>query len=213
MKIYLFLVLVTGIFLLSACPGYVAGEIDTTELPNLEEKSVLFVDKGGGLTVFETNDSRYNGARGYTLWALHGSSVEPFSELNVVVKKNSGYNYAGYGVTFCHGASNGVETMLIVMINTRQEYLIGKVINGDFEEIKAWTPNAFLKLGYSQDNRITVTRDSGGVFTLSLNGQDTLTRFEDTIVPIRSGGRNGYIAVISPRDNLGPDTVRVEFTE
>jgi hypothetical protein len=178
----------------------------------MEEVDDLF-QNNIGVIVFETNNPDYSGPRGYTLWALRGTENEPFTRKEVDVVKVRGNIYAGYGIVSCHGTTGSNESMLLVMINTQKEYMAGKVVNGDFQWIKEWTSFDKLSAGLGVSNKIVVTRTSSGVFAIELNDFDTGTRFQDETIPVRTGGREGYIAVISPNDDLVHTAVRIEYKE
>jgi hypothetical protein len=197
--------------ILTGCPftppggDWDPGAIDDTDF---EEVATLFQEDGEtGDTVFITNDDAYWGPYGYTLWAKKGEQQDPFSEIEAKASKITGDDVAGYGIIFCQYD----ETMLIVMINNRKEFIIGEAVGADFTVIQEWTKTDHLREGYNQDNTIKVTYDSvTELFSLFLNGQNVLT-FRDEEAPFHSSGYSGYIVVISPMDEFPEIPVHVVF--
>ncbi|MCK4542793.1 MAG: hypothetical protein KAU17_11220 [Spirochaetales bacterium] len=215
MKKFILLKLIFLLFvltlILTGCPfttpggGWDPGAIDDTDF---QEAAVLFQeDEESGDTVFMTNDNAYWGPYGYTLWAKKGDEENPFSEIEVKASKITGDDVAGYGIIFCQYN----ETMLIVMINNRKEFIIGEAVSAEFTVIQEWTKTDHLREGYNQDNLIKVTYDSGTeLFSLFLNGQNVLT-FRDEKALFHSSGYYGYIVVISPMDEFPEIPVHVVF--
>jgi hypothetical protein len=205
------------IVLLSGCPVPPGGgppEDEDTD-GEFEQVDDLFVDEGSGKYVLETNDTVYWGPYGYTLWAIKGSAQTPFTSRQVVVNKVSGDASAGYGVVFCQydtGDPDVGETMLVVMINTKQEYIVGEVCGAQFTEIVPWTTSTKLRQGYNQGNTLRVDYASEE-YTLSINGVETVV-FRDDEPPYHSdGGGRGFIVVISPMDEFPETPVHVIFEE
>ena len=171
-------------------------------------------DDGYQLT---TNDSAFWGPYGYTLWALKGAEQTPFTGREVSLCKTSGDDSAGYGIVICHyeDADPGIgETMLVVMINTNRQYIVGEVMGAEFTQIVAWTYSDRLLANKGQTNVVRVDYD--GVlkeYILRLNGTEVKS-FRDDEAPIHSaGGGNGYIAVISPLDEFPAVPVQVTFMD
>ena len=170
-----------------------------------------------GRFIFQTNDPAYWGPYGYTLWTLTGAPSSPFVSRQVEVNKVSGDGAAGYGMVFCHydtGEPNVGETMLVAMIDTQKEFIVGEVTGASFTEIVPWTESAYLSMGYNQANVLKVTYDAGEKeFALFLNG-GLAVRFRDDSRPFHdAGGGNGFIVVISPRDDFPHTPVYVIFQE
>ena len=165
--------------------------------------------------VFRTNDPAWWTPYGCTLWTLAGNTQEPFRALQVELNKVEGDDTAGYGVVFCcrdTGDPATGETMLVAMINTRQEFIVGEVAGPSFTEIIPWNNCSALRAGYNQSNVVSVTY-AGGEYVLSFNGTEAL-RFRDDEEPRHDqGGRSGYIVVISPLDDFPSDFVHVIFQE
>ena len=104
--------------------------------------------------------------------------------------------------------------MLVAMINTQREFIVGEVTGVSFSEIVPWTESGYLRMGYDQANVMKVTYDPGEKeFSLFLNG-GLAAHFRDDSGPFHdAGGGNGYIVVISPRDDFPHDSVHVIFQE
>ncbi len=189
---------------------------EDTDTGTVEEDSTLFepVDGESGSFVFQTNDTAYSGAYGYTFWARTGETQTPFIERETVLSKISGDGTAGYGVVICHGTTSDAsasETMIAVMINNSREYIVGEVVGSDFTAILPWTESTYLKKGQNQANTVRVTLESG-TFTLYLNGNQAAT-FRDDDAPLHTGGDDGLIVVISPNDDFPDTPVHVTFEE
>ena len=200
---------------LSGCP--ITPRPGGAEVPDeggIEERSELFVESLPGTVEFETNDPRFWGPYGYTLWALRGPDQAPFAGRTVTAAKVSGDGSAGFGVVFCaYDSADPLvgETMLVVMINTGREFIVGEVAGGEFREIVPWTSCAALRLGYGQENTIALAAGPGEL-VLSLNGSEA-ARFRDDEPPLHTGGGDGYIVVISPLDRFPDVPVHVVFRE
>jgi hypothetical protein len=168
-----------------------------------------------GLFEFETRDSTYIADRGFTIWALKAESQDPFVSRTAVLNKLGGNSAAGFGLVFCrHGADESAdETMLVAMIDTEQEYLVGEAVGPSFRVIVPWTYSGRLKYGYNQANEVGLGLDGDTrVFTLSLNGE-AVREFSAIESDYDCGGSNGYIAVISPQDDFPDKPVRIAYQE
>ncbi|QQO10752.1 hypothetical protein [Breznakiella homolactica] len=202
---------------LTGCPNPTSPRTDSDSDPGktFEENSELFEKKDSGAIVFETNERKYESERGYTVWGLKEGKQEPFAARDVEMVKVRGYAGAGYGIVLCHGKETGSEeeSMLVVMINTEKEYTVGKVVDGVFTYIEPWTYTDALDSGYGAKNRLRIERDGSGEYTIKINGAEMEKGFRDENDPVKTGGDDGYIVVLSPRDRFGQEGVRVEFTE
>jgi hypothetical protein len=174
----------------------------------IEENSSLFVVDGAtGVIEFTTNDTKYSEQFGYTLWAQEGGVSDPFTHLNVTLSKLSGNEDAGYGIVFC----SYDDTMLVVLINTKKEFIIGELTGNLFTVLQPWNNATVLKSGYNQTNIVDITYDSGSrEFDLNFNGV-WITTFRDDNAPFHTHGKNGYIVVISPMDDFPNIPVSITF--
>jgi hypothetical protein len=213
------LVLAAALVLLAGCPVTPVPEPDAKTddgSSGVAQVDTLFVETAtdSGQFVFTTNDTAYWGEYGYTLWTLKGAAVTPFASRKVELSKMSGNASAGYGVVFCSYDTGSGETMLVVMINTQKEYIVGEVTGASFTEIIPWTESASLVAGYNVKNTVSLSYDAAkGDFSLSLTDGAAVT-FRDDVEPYHdSGGRNGYMVVISPLDDFPDTPVHVIFTE
>ena len=204
------LILIILFCLLTGCPvtptpPEVKNPLDS---PPIEENSSLFVEEiDTGIISFETNDTKYTGEYGYTLWSQDDLVPDPFTHLNVTLKKISGNDAAGYGVVF--GSHD--DTMLVVLIDTQKEFIIGELTGNLFTELQPWTNSSNLIPGNNQENIIDISYNSGtGDYSLSFNGQTPVT-FRDDEEPFHTFGKDGYIVVISPLDNFPNIPVSTTF--
>ena len=186
---------------------------DGTTFSNVPE--LFLPDPDTGTIVFETDDPEYWSSEGYTLWNYKSEIINPFSEWTVTVNKSSGDAEAGYGLIFCRYVSPGItgETMLVLLVNTNQEYMVGEIRSMTFFEIIPWTATTHLSGGNDKDNAIKITYDSikedySVYFNNKLEGT-----FRDDVPPLHTGGNNGFIVIISPNDSFPGYPVHVEFTE
>jgi hypothetical protein len=216
-------ILVTAFALLVACacsspypdpePGPVGPENPIAQVDNLFNVSPT----DPALFDFETNESAYISDFGYTLWALKAGPQSPFVSRTVVLNKISGSSLtAGYGIVFCHHASGSAadERMLVVMINAKQEYIVGEAVGSSFSVIVPWTTSTYLNLGYQQDNAISVSLDSGTrVFSLAINGVSAVKTFSAMESDYDLNGGNGYLAVIVPQEKFPSVSVHITYKE
>ncbi len=208
--------------LLAACTASIPPETDsgvTDTEGSMQQIDELFVPDpvDPGKCEFQTNDPAYWGPYGFTLWNLSGRIQQPFVSREVVLYKVSGDAAAGYGIIFCMrdtaDAQTG-ETMLVAMINTKREFVIGEVTGTTFAEIVPWTGSEYLIAGYSQENTMAVSYSTTETeYILRLNGAEA-ARFRDDEEPRHDqGGASGYIVVISPLDSFPGSPVHVIFEE
>jgi hypothetical protein len=201
--------------LAAGCPGpYRPGVDIPNDTGELEENAELFVedDDDPGTFTFDTNDSAYWSSSGYTLWAMDGAERDPFVSRTVRMYKSSGNDWAGYGLVLCHYDTEDPafgETMLVVMINNKREYIVGEVVDGTFNAFFGWTISLALNEGSGVPNAIGIERVNEE-FILYLNGDEACT-FRDDEDPLHEGGRDGFIVVVSPQDRFPQIPVTVHF--
>jgi len=226
MRLFNLLLLITVVFTLLSCPitRYEKEEID--DPPPFTEASLLFESEelanGRTLTIFRTNDLQYWTHEGMTLWSVFGHGEDPFTSRSVTVAKSSGSTLGGYGIVFCHGIHEieiedeeniFVPAMFVVMINNDGYFITGKAVGGVFNDFGWWRTSNLLRKGDGTENEITVTYDeTEEEFSLYFNGQFQES-FKDDGMPVLTGGRNGYIAVITPFDNFPAVGIDVYFEE
>jgi len=205
--------------LLCGCPSSNPPEelTATEDTGSAEQHDELFVQQPDQSWLFSTNDCAFWGPNGYTLWALPLAGQATFAVRDVELVKNSGNAWAGYGIIFCQlvtGDPSPEESMLLVMINTQQQYSLGEVNGSRYTPYTSptWVSHSGLNRGYGVANRVTVTRDAEGLFTLYVN-QVQVTTFRDGRTPVPSGGGDGYLAVISPQDVFPQSPVTVSYKE
>ncbi len=190
------------------------GDItDGTTSSNVPE--LYIPDPVTGEIDFETDDPEYWSSEGYTLWSYNSEVINPFIEWTVTVNKISGDAEAGYGLIISRYVSPGItgETMLVLMINTNQKYMVGEIHSTAFYEIIPWTESANLLAGYDKNNLIKITYDSiSEDYSIYFNNNLEGT-FKDDVVPLHTGGNNGFITIISPNDTFPENPVRILFTE
>lgn len=215
-KKVLVIILLMEIFLGCQLP-YNNKEVDNDNIVNIsnsqiEENNDLFDIQENGGYVFNTNLPNYITNNGYTIWCRKNinESVD-FEIVEVQVCKNSGSANTGYGIVFCCQEIDGKDYMLTVLIDTQSNYIIGKVINGEFITISKWTNNKSIKSGYGIYNTIKVDYNNvDKVFNLSVNNT-TITSFSVTENLTFKNSKWGYVAVISNVEKFPSESVEVIY--
>ena len=185
----------------------------------MEENSTLFsketeAEADYDIYVFETNKKAYINSSGYTLWCIKDiNTSEDFEEINVTVYKESGKADAGYGVVFLRQTIDESDFLVTVMINTKGQYIIGKVIDGTFTRISEWKKSDLLNQGYGVMNTIEITySNSEEKYIVCFNGtKETDFVLEENVSFYNSG--KGYVAVISGSENFPEVPVKVTYKE
>lgn len=170
-------------------------------------------DDGSGRKgyTFRTNDPAYIVPGGRTVMKITGSSY--VNSASMTVSKKSGSATAGYGMVFFYNKNGGKEYMMTVMINTRRQYKIDKVADGQIIPISGgWVTAQGLKGGFGVQNTIGVSHSSDGKFHVKFNGVEETT-FTDPAAPIIPKGTTGCIVAISDSEGFPQKFVEVSFTE
>ena len=224
MKNWAAIILAISIIMINiSCKGDTPeDEKEDVSAGGIKEANELFKktesDSSGKVTTrLHTSDKKYFGINGSTLWTVWGEEgiEEEFKDREVMMSKVRGNAAAGYGLVLCHGLRDvdgkKEETMLVVMINNHGEYAIGKVIGGRYDSLVWWTKNAAIRGWAGAPNEIKITKE-GEAFIIKCNGAE-ITSFVDGDEPRHTGGKNGYVVVISPQDRISGNEVDVYFTE
>jgi len=207
------------VLLPQACQAPIGNDKGKADAPSeaVVETSDLFVVQTDGSCTFSTNDPAYWGPYGYTLWAMPCPAQPTFTQRDVLLTKQSGNLTAGYGIVFCqYSTANQAndETMLIVMINAKQQYSVGEATGSVYTPYTTpmWVEDKILSGGIGMNNEVKVTRESDGNFSLFLNGKQAMS-FSDGRRPLQTGGGEGYLVVISPQDSFPANPVTVTFKD
>ena len=148
------LIVFAALALFSSCglaPFEEGENLRKPEQTNLQEESSMFEkDEQNKIFTFETNDTKYLGANGWTLWTVpNANTSESFNPVAVEVIKESGRTEAGFGLVFCEQKIEGKPFMLAVLINANGYYTVGKVSDGVFCHINdGWKNSNFINKGY-----------------------------------------------------------------
>lgn len=164
--------------------------------------------------VFETNDTKYLSAKGFTLWTENiKNETSNFSDITITACKESGNAEAGFGIIFCSEKIEGKSFMLSVLINAKGYYTIGKVLEGKFSYINGgWTECKNLYTGLGVKNTISVSYElNNNEFVLKLNGEEA-EKFTSPENITFKYSYSGYVVVISDKENFPADSVKVTFT-
>lgn len=181
---------------------------------NVQEESSMFEkDEQNKIFTFETNDTKYLGANGWTLWTVPNvNTSESFNSVAVEVIKESGRTEAGFGLVFCEQKIEGKPFMLAVLINANGYYTVGKVSDGVFCHInEGWKNSNFINKGYGIKNTISVAYDTGTRnFILKINSYE-ITSFTVSEQISFKNSRSGFAAVVANNESFPDKPVRITF--
>lgn len=211
------LIVFASLVLFSSCeiaPFEEGENLVNPDQTNLQEESSMFEkDERNKIFTFETNDTKYLGANGWTLWTVPNvNTSESFNPVAVEVIKESGRTEAGFGLVFCEQKIEGKPFMLAVLINANGYYTVGKVSDGVFCHINdGWKNSNYINRGHGIKNTIAVAYDAGTKnFLLKINGYET-TSFTVSEQIAFKGSRSGFAIVIADNENFPGKPVRVTF--
>lgn len=167
----------------------------TTPAPVIE--TILWESDGYGYIQYSTNDEANYGIGKYNYYPT--SDQLPHSNTTYYLIRKSGSMGAGYGGIFCYNDSSNFYRFLISGYGS---YKISEKIDGTYTTLQDWIFSADILTGYDQLNKIEITRDGSGIFSIIIN--DNLT---DTFNPNGTdSGFSGFYTYISTSDNeLFPD--------
>lgn len=211
------LIVFAALALFSSCglaPFEEGESLIKPEQTNLQEESSMFEkDEQNKIFTFATNDTKYLGANGWTLWTVPNvNTSESFNPVAVEVIKESGRTEAGFGLVFCEQKIEGKPFMLAVLINANGYYTVGKVSDGVFCHINdGWKNSNFINKGYGIKNTISVAYDTGTKnFILKINGYE-ITSFTVSEQISFNNSKSGFAVVIANNENFPSKPVRVTF--
>lgn len=211
------LIVFASLVLFSSCeiaPFEEGENLVNPDQTNLQEESSMFEkDERNKIFTFETNDTKYLGANGWTLWTVPNvNTSESFNPVAVEVIKESGRTEAGFGLVFCEQKIEGKPFMLAVLINANGYYTVGKVSDGVFCHINdGWKNSNYINRGHGIKNTIAVAYDAGTKnFLLKINSYET-TSFTVSEQIAFKGSRSGFAIVIADNENFPGKPVRVTF--
>ena len=178
----------------------------------IEENSSLFTESKNNIFTFETNNSSYITKNGYTIWCVNQTNTsENFDEINVTVYKSRGNSDAGFGIVFLKQIVDKKDFLITAMINTKGQYIIGKVIDGNFLAISEWKTSSRLYSGYGVKNIVSVSYDEENAdFVLCFNDQkESIFKIDEEINFKNS--QSGFVAVISGSENFPSTPVKIVY--
>ncbi len=210
-------ILMSVLVFFTACDFSAYNEEDEHTLPEqpaAEEKTVLFEeDEQKSCYVFETNDTDYLTANGYTLWSLpYVNTEDDFVPYTVRATKQSGRSEAGFGIVFCEQEIDEKPFMLTVLINSNGLYAIGKIADGVFYHINdGWKKSDYIYSGSGVSNSISVMFDSESkAFILRINNYDITTFTISENISFKNS-RAGFAVVIAGNEDFPNNPVKVTF--
>lgn len=186
----------------------------TDSKPTISEESTMFVkEEKSDVYVFQTNDRKYLGSRGYTLWGVKNiNQSDRFEPLSVQITKQGGRAEAGFGMVFCEQEIENKSFLLTVLLNANGLYAIGKIVDGAFIHLNnGWVESEFINKGLGVSNDISVTySEEKECFNLKINGQE-ITSFSVAEEISFKNSRSGYVVVIASDENFPSKPVKVIF--
>lgn len=184
------------------------------EQTNLQEESTMFEsDAQDNCFRFETNDTKFLTASGYTFWSVPKTNAsETFTPLSVRITKESGRSEAGFGIVFCEQKIEEKPFMLAVLINANGLYAVGKIHDGVFSHINdGWTKSDFIRIGLGVSNDVSIVFDDlNKKFVLSINDYE-ITSFTVNEKITFKNSRAGYAVVIADNESFPGKPVKVTF--
>ena len=184
------------------------------EQTNVLEESNLFVpDEDNKIYTFETNDTKYIGKNGYTLWTVPFINAdETFKPISVEVVKESGRTEPGFGIVFCSQKLDNKAFMLTVLVNANGYYAIGKVTDGVFHHInEGWKSSDYIFRGIGAKNILSVIYDTTTKsFILKINDYE-ITTFTVAEKFSFANSRSGFAVVIGSNESFPNKSVKVTF--
>jgi hypothetical protein len=172
-------------------------------------QTTLFVwDADSNSYKFKTNDPRFVGFSGSTIWKLGTTHENTMNEVELNTYKTSGDDDGAFGVVFC---AQDEHNFLAVFIDVNQNYIVGKVVDDTFTAISpSWTTDSNLNAGFGVRNKIRVQYQGNQQFRLWFNDVEIID-FEDTELPFFIGGRYGFIAEVTPKELLPEQFVECHY--
>ncbi|UTC66253.1 MULTISPECIES: hypothetical protein [unclassified Treponema] len=175
----------------------------------------LFIKEGEKI-ILKTNNAKYWGVRGYTLWKFLGKEINK-KEPSIKVVKKEGASEAGYGLV-CYStkteAGQKKYRMLVILIHVDGKYSIGYVVNGLYKHIEWKKQSEKLNKGYGVENIISVKKE-GKKIEIYFNdekysGNPSYT-INDSSEYLLGEGEAGLIGVVSAKDKFPDDFVWIEY--
>lgn len=193
--------------LLVSCPTTIKEEViitpTKTQTLDWQKDSESFIQ-------FYTNESKYSGLSGNTLWNWGTVKNNPITYVETELKKISGDKNYGYGIIFCV-QDTGVD-YLSVVIDIEGNYQVIREVNNVTSILKKWALSTNLKKGYNVINKIKAEYKGNKKFSIYFN--DVLeTDVMDNISPELTGGYFGYAVGISNMENFPDVPVDVRFKQ
>jgi len=139
------------------------------------------------------------------IYPLENSEEDPYTSLEVKLKKSSGYVYSDFGMSFCMNNNS----YLAFVIDTMGNYRVFKSVHGITSDVITWTASASLNQGYNAENILKVTQSSDSNFDLYINNV-LENSFTENIL---KSGSSGYFVYIASEnyENLSIDPVEVLY--
>lgn len=175
----------------------------------------LFIKEGEKI-ILKTNNGKYWGVRGYTLWKFLGKEIDKKAPSIKLIKKE-GASEAGYGLV-CYStkteAGQKKYSMLVILIHVDGKYSIGYVVDGLYKDIEWKRQSEKLNKGYGVENIISVKKEGKKIEIYfndeSYSGSPSYT-INDSSEYLLGEGDAGLIGVVSAKDKFPDDFVWIEY--
>ncbi len=171
---------------------------------------VNFAKQDDGSVLFYTNDPRMIGPSGYNYWCIGTYNPDPMEEFQVTVQKVSGSAAGGYGVIF---SAQDRDNFLVLFINTRGFYKIGKVKDEDFTPFDTWLPSNDLYTGYVSNTIRIIYDEATSSYRVYFNDDTQGILFEDNDAQPFTYGYYGYICELDEAEDFPDTAVEVRFQQ
>lgn len=170
-----------------------------------------------GFQAADSTDDGYNWFEFYSndpndyqkafMHSIEGSDQSVFSSSEILVKKESGYEYSDYGMIFC----STDNSYLALVIDTQQNYRVFKSVDGIITQLIDWSYSDELTAGYDAVNKLKVVQSSNTNFDVFLNDQLVSSFNEINLL----SGTTGYFAYVASEnyENLSEDPVDIYYTD
>ncbi len=176
------------------------------------QEDCLFKKVDNSDLILNVVDEKYWTSQGTTIWTTL-DEVPSVSEVpfETTIKKTSGAAEAGYGIHFATIKTTDSINMLIFLINIKGEYAIGELKGKNFRYYKTWTKCQYLAQGYDKNNKLKITFENSYRYAFYINNNFIQYLYNPGYTS-ELQGKNGLIAVVSPKDKLPDQAVTVIYT-
>lgn len=150
---------------------------------------------------FHTRDPLLAAEEGKTLWKILETSPPPGESRDYTLIRYSGEDRGGYGLILQFREGTPDPEFYLLLIDAAGHAFAGRYRQETLTVLSPWHTETGLRTGRGIPNRLTVTENGPGSFTVRFNVGPEL-EISDPLPPSGTGSERGYCAVITPRDVL-----------